>query len=96
VSRRAADGFESYYIDLLLRSTSDDRLRIVDYKTTMPDPSETPQDFERRMLETYQAQMNIYVAIISKMEGRAPEAFLFLTHTQRLVQFDATTLRETT
>ena len=96
VSRRVADGFESYYIDLLLRSTSDDRLRIVDYKTNMPDPSETPQDFERRMLETYQAQMNIYVAIISKMEGRSPEAFLFLTHTQRLVQFDATTLRETT
>ncbi len=93
VARRVEEGVESYYIDLLLRSTSGDELRIVDFKTNAPEPLETPQAFERRMLETYAGQMQTYVAIITEIERREPKAFLFLTHTQRFVQVDFTTLR---
>lgn len=95
VARQTEEGVETYYIDLLLRATSGDALRIVDFKTNAPEPSETPQGFEHRMLETYHTQMQTYVAIISEMALGLPEAFLFLTHTQRLVRFDFTTLKGT-
>ena len=67
VARRVAEGVESYYIDLLLRSKSGAALRIVDYKTNAPEPNETSQAFERRMLQTYEPQMQIYVDIVFKM-----------------------------
>ena len=94
VARLTQEGIESFYVDLFLRSTVDEKLRIVDFKTNTPQASESPQAFERRMLDTYEAQMRSYLAIISDMEDQVPDAFLFLTHTQRFVQFEFTTPTE--
>jgi ATP-dependent exoDNAse (exonuclease V) beta subunit len=66
-------------------------LKVVDFKTNKPEFNETNFAFEERMRRTYQPQLQIYVDIIAEIEQVQPKACLFLTYTQRFLDFDFTT-----
>ena len=91
VARASDRQVESYYIDVFLRSTVSGDLKVVDFKTNKPEFNETNFAFEERMRRTYQPQLQIYVDIIAEIEQVQPKACLFLTYTQRFLDFDFTT-----
>lgn len=62
-------------IDLAI--SQDEHWLVVDYKTTVPQPDETPEEFERRMRATHQNQLQTYCAHVSALDGRPARAALY-------------------
>jgi hypothetical protein len=62
---------------------------VVDYKTGMPQPGESPQQFALRMRQRYAEQLDRYCAHVSALDGRAARGALYFPRADLWVEASA-------